>query len=121
MGKKEILLLPEAIKYPFILTIDPRKLINKGKLYTTQTFIDQEKLIRALNGDVDDKYPIPKGYWWEERNAIVLGDGNHRTAVAYIRDKLIQVEIVGPFDGSKKPISFNVFIRKYISGMGLEY
>jgi len=121
MGKKEILLLPEAIKYPFILTIDPEKLTNRGQLYTTQTFIDQEKLKRALNGDIDEEYPIPRGYWWKERNAIVLGDGNHRTAVAFMQNSTIEVEIVGPFDGSKNPIPFNVFIRKYISGMGLEY
>ena len=104
------------------MEIDPKRLTSRGQLYTTQNFVDQEKLLKALNGIVDpDDVAIPRGFWWGERQAIVLGDGNHRTAVAYLNGQIIKIEIIRPFDQSKNPIPFNVFIRNHLSGMGLQY
>jgi hypothetical protein len=120
MGKKENL-FPGEIRYPAILTINPKTLTNKGQLFTTQYNINEVKLTNVLNGDVNEEYPIPRGYWWEEKKAIVLGDGNHKTAIAYMNGELIEVKIIGSFVRSKKPVPFNVFIRNCVSGMGLEY
>ena len=119
MGKKEILRTAET-EFPVILQLNPKRLTNSGQLFTTQKFIDLKKLKRALSGDFQDS-SLPKAYYWQERKAIVLGDGNHRTAVAYLRNEEINVEIIGLFDGKKIAIPFNVFIRKHLSGMGLEY
>jgi hypothetical protein len=122
MAKKELFMPNSEISYPVILTIDPRRLTNRGQLYTTQNFVGQEKLMRALEGIVDEsENPTPQGFWWAKKNAIVLGEGNHRVSIAYLYGNFIDVEILGEFNKTKKIIPFNVFLKTYLSGLGLEY
>lgn len=121
MGKKERF---EFIDYPRIIVINPKRLTSNGQLYTTQNFTDPIKMTRAFENkyeyDIGDK-EIPEGWFWLERNAIVLGEGNHRCFIAYINDSIIEVNILGILPSDKKPIPFNVFARNFASGYGLEY
>ena len=50
----------------------------------------------------------------DKRNKIcyVIGDGNHRVAIAILRGEEIRVEVVGRWSRQKKPYGFNKILQQ---------
>ncbi|GAB4219098.1 MAG: hypothetical protein Fur009_3540 [Candidatus Microgenomates bacterium] len=111
----------EISQYPTEITINPGKLTRNGQLFTTQNFTHPDKLKRAINGEIDlEDNPIPVAWYWGEKGAIVLGDGNHRVAIAYLNEESLLIKLIGPFSKNIKPIPFKKFLIDNVSGWGLE-
>lgn len=97
------------------ININPGTLMNRGRLFTTQTYIDLTKLMRAIEGQPDLEEEPPSGWTYiDERGheCYVFGDGNHRTALAIIRGGSIPFTIVGQWDPRKKKVGFNFIVNR---------
>ncbi|MCX7955829.1 MAG: hypothetical protein N2593_01830 [Patescibacteria group bacterium] len=103
------------------ITINPQALLNRGRLFTTQKYIDiydpyLQKIKRAI-GDMSD-VKIDNGLpivWVAEQNGeitYIVGEGNHRIAMACINRSIIDVCVTGIFDGKKSIFGFNIIVKK---------
>jgi len=72
-----------------------RSLLNRKRLFTTQGWIDQTKIVRAVcgYGRVIEKPPSVDLFLDPNSKVkvkIIVGDGNHRIALALIKHSLFQ-------------------------------
>jgi len=98
---------PEADPPP--IWINPGSLLNRKRLFTTQPWVDMEKVRRAINGLPSFEEELPSGWIWMKNGieCYVLGDGNHRTAYAILTGQSIPFLTVGEWNGQSKPYGFN--------------
>ena len=94
------------------VTIKPASLHNRKRLFTTQSWTDSARVLNALEGGENTPPRV-----WVYRNSkgkisYVVGDGNHRIAIAIIRGEDITVEVEGIWDRPKRPYGFNQILRQ---------
>lgn len=99
--------------------IEPGTIINSvrpSNLYTTQNWISEKKVSAALSREVEpeDRFPI-SAYIHEDKGkrVLVLGDGNTRAIVAWVRGVLIEVTIKGLLPEGQSCISLGLLKRRY--------
>jgi hypothetical protein len=99
--------------------INPQALLNRGKLYTTQHWVDVTKLASALRGLPDLLVEPPKGWISAEKHGLVyiVGDGNHRIGLACIERGQIPFVVVDIWDvrnkhKNKPRYGFNIIVNK---------
>lgn len=83
---------------PFQIILKPGPLLNRGRLYTTQNWVSMDKLAGAINGQPDFTEEPPSGWIFTNKRGqecYVIGDGNHRTALAILRGESIPLRIIG--------------------------
>lgn len=95
------------------IQISPQTLLNRGRLFTTQSWIDITKLANALKGIPDLISEPPGGWVSEEKQGLVytVGDGNHRIALACIARAEVPFTVVDIWKG-KKRYGFNRILNK---------
>ena len=109
--------LPESLVGKSI-SISPNKLLNQGRLFTTQGGIDDKKLKAAVLGeDVPPEHPPSADLWIPEPDVpyrFIIGDGNHRVAVSCLRKVPIDIFIRDIIKGVPKVklIGFNAIVNK---------
>lgn len=93
--------------------INPQKLLNRGRLFTTQSWVDIAKLANALKGIPDIISEPPSGYISEEKHRLVytVVDGNHRIGLACIGGIQIPFFVLGIWKGGKR-YGFNRILNK---------
>lgn len=117
MKERNHISLPEMVGQ--IVTINPQKLVNRGLLYTTQNWIDLNKLNSLFKEELS-LLPPPSGWIkiHEKKGLIyIIGDGNHRIGIACVRGEEINFHIQGIWT-SGKMIGFNAIIQKIQSELG---
>lgn len=95
--------------------IDPRRLLNKKRLFATQDWIDMNKLTNALQGLPDLEEEPPRGWvFLNERSQIcyVLGDGHHRTGIAWLRNESTPFTVIGIWQGDRVKYGFNAITKR---------
>ena len=101
-----------------IVNIPPQQLLNRGLLYTTQTFIDIQKVALATQGRPLFEDESPRGWIGQNKRGktfYVLGDGNHRTSLACLEGRTIPFHIEGIWDGLRPMYGFNMVLSKFRS------
>jgi len=95
------------------IMIYPRRLLNRGRLYTTQTWVDLTKLGCALEGFPDITLEPPCGWISEEKQGLVytIGDGNHRIGLECIRRGEIPFLILGVWQPRER-YGFNMIVNR---------
>ena len=95
--------------------IKPNALLNRGRLFTTQTWTSEQKITNALIGSPRQKEETPSGWIFYTHNkiAFVIGNGNHRAGIACLRKETIPMKIVGIWEKGREEIyGFNIIVRK---------
>lgn len=86
------------------------------KLYTTQKWISTTKVQHALDTGInpDDVYPT-EGFIHEYhgKQRLVLGDGNTKAIIAWIRESNVQFTILGKLPQGTKYISLRELRNRY--------
>jgi hypothetical protein len=86
-----------------------------AKLYSSQTWIDTEKVKKALdyeNRDAPEKEVLAIGYWHTlptGRRIVVLGDGHHKSLLAWEDGRKINIKMIGELPKNLKFIPFSQF------------
>lgn len=95
------------------IEISPRMELNRGRLFTLQSWIDPEKLSKALiYGNEAEDIPITALVSIEKKQIVLtLMGGNHRTGVAWSLGTEISLKIVGLYKGQKR-WGFNKIAQK---------
>ena len=99
--------------------------VKPMSLYTTQDWISVRKVSDALGREVETtgKYPVSAYIQEREKGRIlVLGDGNTRAIVAWIRGVPVDVIVKGFLPKDQRCISLSLLKRRYRDlFVGFEY
>ncbi len=95
------------------MQINPQALVNKKRLFTTQSWVDMKKLANAMEGIPDINDDPPKGWISEERQGLVytVGDGNHRIGLTCIKRDQIPFVVIGIWESGTR-YGFNIILNK---------
>lgn len=77
---------------PSIRVIMPSTLLNQKRLFTTQNWIDLPKLTGAFHAQTNATSQSASGWVFTNKKGeecYVLGDGNHKTALAILKRETI--------------------------------
>lgn len=94
--------------------INPTALLNKKRLYTTQSWVNMAKLKNALEGKPDVNEEPPTGWvtMYKGNVAYVIGDGNHRVGLACIEGGEVPFYVQGILPEGGDYYGFNIITQK---------
>lgn len=95
------------------MQINPQALLNKKRLFTTQSWVDMTKLQNAMKGIPDINEEPPKGWISQEKQGLIytVGDGNHRIGLACIERGQIPFVVIGIWESGTR-YGFNIILNK---------
>jgi len=94
------------------IVISPRTELNRGRLFTLQWWVNDEKLSKALMFGEQEDIPVTALVSIEKQQVVfTLTGGNHRVGVAWSLGTETSLQIVGLYNG-KKRWGFNKIAQK---------
>jgi hypothetical protein len=100
------------------ILINPNSLLNKKRLYATQKWINDSKLIGAIKGLPDsDELPVSVLIADERQDnkvvrTLTVTEGHHRMGIATLGGNDILAQVQGVYEDSKKRYGFNVIVKE---------
>jgi len=107
------------------IIINPQFLLNKGLLFTTQNWVDRDKISRAFRGLLEPVEDCVCAFVSDEKihgkiqRVLTMSDGNHRTGIACLKGAEISVYIEGLYPRDKKRYGFNRIKNQVIKELNL--
>jgi len=105
-----------------LVVFSPRRLLNKGRLYTVQWWACAEGISAAFTqGFYRDEDPMEIFLNDEEHGgktfrSVTVGEGNHRIAIACIEDFDIYARVLGGVNRHMRRYAFSKMVRE-VSGL----